>query len=834
MHGPNVRRMIPEPGDPNREVPVAKTFHEQTDEEFIKKEVKQMEGDDQAIQTILIGLPEYIYVVVDSCETDQEIWLRVQQMMKGSDIGIKRKRLDQPSQVTYMQQPLPNNNFIPQPSFNTNYMQQPMPNPEDITDPTTAMNMALVLMAKAFKLNYSTPTNNNQRISSNLQNRQISQPGMNLSQDRQMQMVGVQNVGNQNANQNGNGRFVSSTHADGKLKLQSSLRGVYGYAEIRSGHRQTYRRLADVSYYKQSTLSRTISTDKAPVYDSDGLAELSKEKSTVSFLHQEKKMLKSDFKIRKEELFDKQIQFEQKIKELDNILVKTCQSIQTMHMLSPKPDSFYHTEQKMDLGYQNPFYLKQSQQKQQSLYNGKVLLEKHDLPIVYDSEETLQLAQESRLKMKQLNKEIKPANYSKINQPSKVFVSQRAKSREELYFSNTSKMANVSKSISMPNEEFSDDTSPTLLFDKVSKQKDTTKGTSVNTKFVNQSTVGKPLLQPLRNHYVVRQPNAFQSERPKFSKTRVPPKVVETNDLSNRVTSVPITKEATVVKNDKVIAPRMYRINPFKTSREYKFMPINQARASARTKPITVSQPHVITKKDVNSNTNGLPSTGVESTAKKPKPQPRSNTKNNRNDKSEVVCAMCKQCLITANHDVCVLKYVNDMNSCGDKHSANVSKIANQKKHKPKVKKPKKLGSKERLASPKPSKPRSCLRWSPTRIFDLKGKIIASSESECQSDSSKCDIMYFKLSRTTLKDLEVAFRRNTCFVRNLEGVDLLKGNHTTNLYIINLHEMASASSICLMAHATSTKSWLWHQLLSYLNFNTINDIAKNDLVIGLP
>ncbi|GKF44128.1 retrovirus-related pol polyprotein from transposon TNT 1-94 [Tanacetum coccineum] len=57
-----------------------------------------------------------------------------------------------------------------------NYKQQPMPNPEDISDPTTAMNMAIVLMAKAFKLNYSTPTNNNQRISSNPSNRQIALP----------------------------------------------------------------------------------------------------------------------------------------------------------------------------------------------------------------------------------------------------------------------------------------------------------------------------------------------------------------------------------------------------------------------------------------------------------------------------------------------------------------------------------------------------------------------------------------------------------------------------------------------------------------------------------
>ncbi|GKB82929.1 hypothetical protein Tco_0949824 [Tanacetum coccineum] len=68
---------------------------------------------------------------------------------------------DLPSSRTFIQQPLPNNNYNPQPSFNQNHMQQPMPNPEDITDLTTVINMTLVLMAKAFKLNYSTPTNNN-------------------------------------------------------------------------------------------------------------------------------------------------------------------------------------------------------------------------------------------------------------------------------------------------------------------------------------------------------------------------------------------------------------------------------------------------------------------------------------------------------------------------------------------------------------------------------------------------------------------------------------------------------------------------------------------------
>nr|GEU72308.1 retrovirus-related Pol polyprotein from transposon TNT 1-94 [Tanacetum cinerariifolium] len=59
-------------------------------------------------------------------------------------------------------------------------------------------------------------------------------------------------------------------------------------------------------------------------------------------------------------------------------------------------------------------------------------------------------------------------------------------------------------------------------------------------------------------------------------------------------------------------------------------------------------------------------------------------------------------------------------------------------------------------------------------------------------------------------------------------------NRSTNLYTINLYDMASASPICLMARATPTKSWLWHQRLSHLNFDTINDLAKNDLVSGLP
>ncbi|GJW64478.1 retrovirus-related pol polyprotein from transposon TNT 1-94 [Tanacetum coccineum] len=83
-------------------------------------------------------------------------------------------------------------------------------------------------------------------------------------------------------------------------------------------------------------------------------------------------------------------------------------------------------------------------------------------------------------------------------------------------------------------------------------------------------------------------------------------------------------------------------------------------------------------------------------------------------------------------------------------------------------------------------------------------------------------------------DLEVAFRSNMCYVRNLEGDDLLTSSCESNLYTISISELAASSPVCLMSKATSTKSWLWHRRLSHLNFGTINQLTSKDLVDGLP
>ncbi|GJZ97918.1 putative ribonuclease H-like domain-containing protein [Tanacetum coccineum] len=83
-------------------------------------------------------------------------------------------------------------------------------------------------------------------------------------------------------------------------------------------------------------------------------------------------------------------------------------------------------------------------------------------------------------------------------------------------------------------------------------------------------------------------------------------------------------------------------------------------------------------------------------------------------------------------------------------------------------------------------------------------------------------------------DLEVAFRKNTCFIQNLEGVDLLSGSRDINLYTISLDDILKSSPICLLSKASKTKSWLWHRRLSHLNFGTLNKLAKDGLARGIP
>ncbi|GKC45182.1 retrovirus-related pol polyprotein from transposon TNT 1-94 [Tanacetum coccineum] len=92
----------------------------------------------------------------------------------------------------------------------------------------------------------------------------------------------------------------------------------------------------------------------------------------------------------------------------------------------------------------------------------------------------------------------------------------------------------------------------------------------------------------------------------------------------------------------------------------------------------------------------------------------------------------------------------------------------------------------------------------------------------------------FSVRQLSDLNLEVAFRQHTCFIRNLEGDDLLTGSRGNNLYTLSLGDMVASSPICLLSKASKTKFWLWHRCLSHLNFGTINHLARHSLVRGLP
>ncbi|GJZ04514.1 retrovirus-related pol polyprotein from transposon TNT 1-94 [Tanacetum coccineum] len=91
----------------------------------------------------------------------------------------------------------------------------------------------------------------------------------------------------------------------------------------------------------------------------------------------------------------------------------------------------------------------------------------------------------------------------------------------------------------------------------------------------------------------------------------------------------------------------------------------------------------------------------------------------------------------------------------------------------------------------------------------------------------------FSVGQFCDSDLEVAFKKHTCFVRNLEGDDLLSRSREINLYTLSIGDMMASSPICLLSKASKTKSWLWHRRLSYLNFGAINHLAQNGLIRGL-
>ncbi|GJT86161.1 retrovirus-related pol polyprotein from transposon TNT 1-94 [Tanacetum coccineum] len=272
---------------------------------------------------------------------------------------------------------------------------------------------------------------------------------------------------------------------------------------------------------------------------------------------------------------------------------------------------------------------------------------------------------------------------------------------------------------------------------------------------------------------------------------------------------------------------------------------------------------------------------------------PSSNQKNKhsvRNAKFESICAICNKCLFDAIHDMRLIDFVNDVNvrskskskrnkmrkvwkptgkvftDVGYKwkptgrfftiigNSCPLTRITPKKivhfkettpksgeTSKPEIKvysrRPKQIKSVGSSKKAKIIESKIANNSKPIHLWGSNATDVPSSSSLVNDmlsrSSSGLRHNLFSVGQFCDADLEVAFWKNTCFIQNLEGVDLLSGSCDTNLYTFSLDDVLKTSSIYLLSKASKTKSWLWHRRLSHLNFVTLNKLAKDCLARGL-
>nr|GEV42265.1 hypothetical protein [Tanacetum cinerariifolium] len=240
INGPYVRRMIPEPGDPNREVPVNETFHLQTNDELTEKELKQIEADDQAIQTILLGLPEDIYAA--------------------------------------------NKHFLEKIASNLKFLNNLQP---EWSQHVTIVHQTKDLHTTDYTLLYDFLKYNQKEADCSTEyehgSRQIDADGWrNQVIQNAVQMPRIQNAGNQNGlngvpgnanqNPNGNGNLVAA-RADGNVTRHNEEFDLMAATSDLDEIEEVNANYILMANMQQASTSST-QTDKALVYDSDGSAEV--------------------------------------------------------------------------------------------------------------------------------------------------------------------------------------------------------------------------------------------------------------------------------------------------------------------------------------------------------------------------------------------------------------------------------------------------------------------------------------------------------------------------------------------------------------------------------
>ncbi|GKA76441.1 retrovirus-related pol polyprotein from transposon TNT 1-94 [Tanacetum coccineum] len=571
--------------------------------------------------------------------------------------------------------------------------------------------------------------------------------------------------------------------------LKHSLRvKVLGYA-VKDGHSEQEAYLSRELYTVINDRNRKVKDFEKQVFSQQ--TQMKDLNNHIAFLKKIFETLKQESSERYEKNISEIVDLENVKKKLENIVFKVGQSTQTMHKLT-KPQNFYDETHKTALGYQNPLYLSQDRWKQPALYNGNVLIKEHNPVTVCDSEETLILVEENLL--------------TKFDE---CIERRTTLSPHEIGSWEQSDIKSAFKADVIP---FFENLKETFrLFEKgfiteVKEMKDNFKQMEEE---VNQCYVAKKSFEIEKKQLLINNDRLLEeniasdimctylcslNEVDICGKCKsldiVIPKVVEKNDFKKSITLHLTTKK--IIENcTKVLAPvakeHIATLQELlEEARALKPLDEHIGRVSSinasGSKPISNTKNDRILQPSSRSMKNKVEAyhRKFKSSANKNNHVSYCNTnvKNVALSKnSYTICISCNACLFSANHDA------NDhfaaIMGYGDLQIGNI------------------------LIS---------------RVYYVEGL-----GHNLFSVGQFCD-----------SNLEVAFRKHTCFVRNLEGVELLSGSRGSNLYTISMVDMMKSSPICLLSKASNTKSWLWHRRLSHLNFGTINQLAKQGLVKGLP
>nr|GEZ44580.1 retrovirus-related Pol polyprotein from transposon TNT 1-94 [Tanacetum cinerariifolium] len=566
--------------------------------------------------------------------------------------------------------------------------------------------------------------------------------------------------------------------------------------------------------------------------------KLSAHQETISILTQQKEAQIKLYKTLEDKELDKVIDLENKVKILDNIVYKTGQSIQTMNMLNSKCRT----------SFAKPEFLKKAQRANPRLYDIGCYNDNLALMLAPESDEVIRLEKEKRSRLSHTavntgnSKEAfnKQTTLLEKQMDESIPWDKKCKSSIE-FFKIKAINAGLHQFHLCLQEEMVADlryfNSLKLEVDSLRSQLETQK-----TQFLNE------IDRLLREYYYADQMNAILNVYTELDED----KGIAISELKKLIEKLKGNSVDTKFEKSLVIR----QLNAFKSQRP-----------SILGKPTIFSDS--LERKDF-SKSKSVTKNSVSNDFSKPvtaqilPPNKKSILKNTNvlapgilNDKTSnvnFVCTTCGKCVLNEKHDVCVHKSHNGVNSRTKMpmvvpiSSREPKLIVNQSVAKP-------LRRKEIILFIVDS---GCLKHM-TRNFKLLiifvekflgtvnfrndqiAPILGYGDLVQRAVTTK-RVYYieglnhnlFSVGQFCDADLEVAFQKSTCYIRDLKGNDLLTGSCGTYLYSITLQDSSSPNPICLMAKATSSQAWLWHHRLSHLNFDTINLLSKNDILIGLP